>query len=386
VAIAVFFVLLDTAATLAGASWWPAHPSVLAWTLLALQAATAATLVVRRRAPVLVVGILAAFTLVLTLLIWPGGALTPAHSGTVWAPYATVLAAYGPFFYRQDRRTALISVAILALVVARPWHAPLTVISIGLFRTAGGPLLALYFDARRRLVQALRERAERAEQAQYLLAEQARDEERARLAAEMHDVVTHRISLMVLQAGAMRMTAPDEATRQAAEDLRAAGCEALDELRDLLGVLRAVPDADQVPSVEGFASLIEESARVGTPAQLLEEGDPALASPVVGRTAYRVVREALTNARKHAAGAQVTVRVSYADRGVQLQIRNGPAPCRGRSPLAGTGSGLGLASLRQRIELVHGTLQAGPDGAGGFVVRAELPGYVPTAPAAGQTV
>ena len=108
-----------------------------------------------------------------------------------------------------------------------------------MLRIALGPLLALYFDARRRLVQALTERAERAERERHLLAEQARAEERARLAGEMHDVVTHRVSLMVLQAGALRMTAPDEATRQAAEELRAAGCQALDELRDLVGILRA---------------------------------------------------------------------------------------------------------------------------------------------------
>src|SRR5205823_14107565 len=83
----------------------------------------------------------------------------------------------------------------------------------------------------------LRDRAERAEQERYLLAEQARAEERARLAGEMHDVVTHRVSLMVLQAGALGITAKDEATRQAAEELRAAGCQALEELRDLVGIL-----------------------------------------------------------------------------------------------------------------------------------------------------
>jgi signal transduction histidine kinase len=249
---------------------------------------------------------------------------------------------------------------------------------------AVGPLLALYFGARRRLVQALTERAERAERERYLLAEHARAEERARLAGEMHDVVTHRVSLMVLQAGALRMTAADEATRQAAEELRAAGCQALDELRDLVGILRTGPEEDETPSTRDFAALIAESTAVGTPAELVEEGDPALASPVVGRTVYRIVREALTNVRKHASGARVLVRVSYDPSRVRVEVRNTPPTGQNGSAvadtgLAGTGSGLGIASLRQRIELVHGTLRAGPAPDGGFCVEATLPAYVPTA-------
>ena len=390
-AIAVFFVLLDTFATLAGATWWPAHPDTLAWILLGLQAAACFSLVARRRAPLTVMGILAAFTLLVTLLISPAGLLTPANPGNVWAPYATVLAAYGPIYYSsQNRRVALIALGIFAVIVCRPWEFSLTVIGIGLLRVAVGPLVALYFDARRRLVQALTERAERAERERDLLAEQARAEERARLAGEMHDVVTHRVSLMVLQAGALRMTAPDERTRQAAEELRAAGCQALDELRDLVGILRAAPDGDQAPSVADFAELVAESTAVGTPAELVEDGDPALASPVVGRTAYRIVREALTNVRKHAPGARVTVRVSYGQSQVRLTVRNTrptghPGDLNGSgsgdagSGLASTGSGLGLANLRQRIELVHGTLQAGPTPDGGFCLEATLPAYVPTA-------
>jgi len=378
VAIAVFFVLLDTVLTLVGASWWPAHPDTLAWVMLALQAAAVSSLLVRRRAPIAVVAVLSAFTLAVTLLI-EAGALTPAHSDNVWAPLGTVVAAYGPFFYQRDRRKAYIALAVLVIVVCRPWQPSVTVITLGLARTALGPLLALYFDARNRMVHALRERAERAESERHLLAEQARAEERARLAGEMHDVVTHRVSLMVLQAGALQMTAPDEATRQAAEELRTEGVQALDELRDLVGILRTEPDGDEAPSTPEFAALVAESTAVGTPAELIEEGDRALASPVVGRTAYRIVREALTNVRKHAPGARVTVRVSYGETQVRLEICNTPPPGPPGGVLAETGSGLGLANLRQRIELVHGTLRAGPTPDGGFSVQATLPAYVPTA-------
>jgi len=388
VALAAFLVLLDTALTLSGASWWPAHPDALAWTLLGVQAACCATLAVRRRAPITVMYILAAFTLAVTLLIYPAGALTPANPGNIWAPVSSIVAAYG-VFYARDRRAALIAVGVLSVIAARPWQPVATVIALGLLRTAVGPLLGLYIVARRRLVQALRERAERAEREQHLLAEQARAEERARLAGEMHDVVTHRVSLMVLQAGALRMTAKDEATRQAAEELRAAGCQALDELRDLVGILRAAPDGDEAPSAADFAALVAESTAVGTPVELIEDGDPALASPVVSRTAYRVVREALTNVRKHAPGAPVTVRVSFDPAQLRLSVRNGPPTSRNGNlagpVLAGTGSGLGLANLRQRVELVRGTLRAGPEPDGGFCVEVVLPAYVPTAESVGLT-
>jgi signal transduction histidine kinase len=382
VALACFFVLLDTTVTLAGASWWPSHPGKLAWVMLVLQALADASLVARRRAPMLVIAVMTAFTLALSLLISPAGALTPANAGNLWAPYGTVLAAYGPFYYRKDRRAAFAAVGTMTLIAARVWDPSAGVITAAVLRTAAGPLLALYYRAREEALRALRDRAERAEREQYLLAEQARSEERARLAGEMHDVVTHRVSLMVLQAGALGITATDEATRQAAEELRAAGVQALDELRDLVGILRTEPEDDQAPSISGLAELVAESTAVGTPAELVQEGDPALASPVVARTAYRIVREALTNVRKHAPGAQVDVRVSYDESRVRLTVRNTAVAVPQANGLAATGSGLGLASLRQRIELMHGTLHASGTPDGGFCVEATMPSYVPTAESA----
>ncbi|WP_026875814.1 sensor histidine kinase [Jiangella gansuensis] len=379
VGIAVFVVVLDTATTLAGWTWWPAEPGALAWTLLGLQAVACLSLIFRRRAPLAVVAVLGGFTLAVTLLISPLDALTPAAEDTLWAPFATVIAAYGPLYYRQSRRTALIALAVFAVIIARPWEASATVIMIGLLRTALGPLLALYFTARRRLVLALTERAERAERERHLLAEQARAEERARLAGEMHDVVSHRVSLMVMQAGALRMTAPDDATRRAAEELRAAGSQALDELRDLVGILRTAPDDHDAPPLAGIETLAAESTAAGTPTDLVEQGDRALASPVVGRTAYRIAREALTNVRKHAPGAHVTVRIDYDPAHVHLSIRNTPPRSEPDPGLVGSGSGLGIANLRRRVELVHGSLHAGPAPDGGFVVEATLPSYVPTA-------
>jgi signal transduction histidine kinase len=379
VLLAACFVLVDTVSTLAGTSWWPAHPGPLAWTMLAVQGLADAALVFRRQAPVLVIAILAGFTVVVSLLISPAGLITPEHAANVWAPYGTVLAAYGPFHYRRDRRVAFAAVGTLTLIVARVWEPSTSVLTTGVLRTAVGPLLALYFTARHEVLQGLRDRAERAEQQRHMLAEQARAEERARLAGEMHDVVTHRVSLMVLQAGALSITAKDEATRQAAEELRAAGCQALDELRDLVGILRTEPDSDQAPSTPELPALIAESTAVGTPAELVEDGDPGLASPVVGRTAYRIVREALTNARKHAPGAPVLVQIGYRESQVTVAVSNGPATRSAGRELSATGSGFGLTSLRQRIELIHGTLRAGPTPDGGFRLEVVLPAYIPTA-------
>ncbi|TMR06374.1 two-component sensor histidine kinase [Actinomadura soli] len=249
------------------------------------------------------------------------------------------------------------------------------------FAVAVAALIGMYAAARRRAVQALTERAERAERERHLLAERARAEERARLAAEMHDVVAHRVTLMVLQAGALRVRAPDEPTREAAEELRGTGCLALEELRDVIGLLRrdqpAAPPADSGP-LPDLSVLVAESAAVGVPVELAEHGDPPPASPAVGRTAYRVVQEALTNARKHAPGAAVHVDVRYRTDGVTLTVRNAAASREPDADLAASGSGMGLAGLRERVELIGGTFTAGPH-LDGFSVEASLPAYVPVA-------
>jgi signal transduction histidine kinase len=389
VAVALFFLVLDTVVTLVGWSWWPAQPDGLAWALLAAQGLTDLSLIARRRAPIAVVGIFTVFTLAVTLLDSPLQALQPANP-TIWAPLGAIVASYAPVYLAGNRRrviAAFAAIAVLAVVTARPWQPSATVVIFGPLRILLGPLVAIYVVTRRRLVRALTERAERAEREQRLLAEQARAEERARLAAEMHDVVTHRLSLMVLQAGALRVTAPDEPTRKAAEELRAAGCRALDELRDLVGILRTTPDGDQTPeeahpSTAELAALAADSTAVGQPTELIEDGDPQLASPVVGRTVYRIVQEALTNAHKHAPGASVRVRVRYDQAHVRLEVGNTTPTRPVDAGLVGTGSGVGLASLRRRVELVGGTLRVGPAPDGGFCVEAILPAYVPTAASA----
>jgi signal transduction histidine kinase len=276
----------------------------------------------------------------------------------------------------HNRRSTWVLVGILTVLAARPWELSLYTASLGLLLTAFPALLGRYLVARRNLMTSLRERAERTDREQHLLAEQARAEERARLAAEMHDVVTHRVSLMVLQAGAIEVTATDPETRRAAEGLRDAGMQALDELRDLVGVFGGERTGESpsvgppAPRVE-LRELVDSSVAAGVDVRLACDGDDgAVPSPVL-RTAHRVVQEALTNVHKHAPGGQVRVDVRYGAETVLVAVTNTAATA--DPALAPTGSGSGLRGLRERVAMIGGTLQAGPCPGGGFEVRARLP-------------
>ncbi|EWM13772.1 two-component system sensor kinase [Kutzneria sp. 744] len=301
-----------------------------------------------------------------------------------FVPLATPFAV-GVAFKRipRSRRMWLCSAVLIAISV-RVWSPTFTIITGGMLFTVFPALFGLYIGNRLSLIRALTERAERAEREQQLLAEQARADERVRLAGEMHDVVTHRVSLMVLQAGALRITAPDAATRTAAEELREAGCQALAELRDLVGVLRThADDNGEEPTdavrLPDLAELVTESQGVGMTVELIVDGNPLLTAPVVGRTAYRVVQEALTNVRKHAPGAKTRVHVRYGADRVRLTVRNGPPVGGVDHDLGESGSGTGLLGLKQRVELVSGRFTSASRPDGGFEVDAILPAFVPTA-------
>jgi signal transduction histidine kinase len=351
----------------------------------------AVSLAFRRHTPTVVAWVVAASAAGLTVaeLVGANTLLPPdVAEPLVWWPPAAPVAAYSAMVFAGNRpRAWLAAGALVVVALGAPASAgiPFEVTSRSLVTVGAAAVLGMYVAARRRLLLALTERAERAEREQRLLAEQARADERVRLAAEIHDVVTHRVSLMVLQAGALRMTAADEATRDAAEGLRATGCQALDELRDLVGILRdRQSGADDHPSGEtvdqalgpALSALISESESVGVPVELVEHGDPALVSPVVARTAYRILQEALTNVRKHAPGAKVEALVSYRGDSLQLTVVNTAATRTADASLTAAGSRTGLTGLRQRVELIDGALHAGRDDAGGFRLEATLPTYV----------
>ncbi|MEV6646553.1 histidine kinase [Amycolatopsis sp. NPDC051371] len=293
----------------------------------------------------------------------------------------------------ENPRVAFAFIGALAIIGSEPWAPSWTITPVGLLSTIGPAAVVLYLDARKQLLQELRDRAERAERETHLLAEQARFEERRRLAAEMHDVLTHGLSLMVLHAGALGISSKEPDVRKAAEEIRARGAMALDELRDLVGVLNTTsadlsermanpsPRTGSAGTPEQLpdpATLVAESVSAGIPVELDVEGERSQMSPTIARTVHRIVQEALTNARKHAAGAEIRVELRYRPDGVGIRVVNTPPRRQPDEVLAGSGSGLGLSSLRHRVELVGGTLQAEPTLDGGFRIAADLPAYVPT--------
>lgn len=202
-------------------------------------------------------------------------------------------------------------------------------------------------------------------------AEAARADERSRIARELHDVVTHHVTAMVVQANAAQFLPLDPA-RESLTAIRETGKLALGDLRDLLGVLDPAPAAprDRLPGLPALPSLIERTRAAGQPVSLIEDGSPP-ASLGAGRelAAYRVVQESLTNALKYAAGHPTLVRLAYHPSGLDISVTTAGTGSGGH----GGGSGRGLAGLRERVELFGGTLLAGPGDDGGFTVAAHLP-------------
>ncbi|UJW30389.1 histidine kinase [Saccharothrix sp. AJ9571] len=275
--------------------------------------------------------------------------------------------------YRRPRHLAGYAVAAsLLAVLPQP--------GADIFSSLGGAplfvwfplIIALWLDARAQAVAGLRERAERLALEQAARTEQARAHERARIARDMHDVVAHRVSLMVLRAGALEINAGDEKTATEAELIRVTGKEALTQLRAVLGVLEQGERHASPPrlALVDLDWLIEQSRSVGVAVQRCDEGTPREVPATVGQTAYQIVQEALTNVHKHARTATTRVVLRYLPSTLQVTIEN-TVP-RGATPTM-PGSGLGLKGLRERVETQGGRFTARPEPDGGFLVSAELP-------------
>ena len=235
----------------------------------------------------------------------------------------------------------------------------------------------MFVRSKRQLMLSLRDRARRAETEARLRAEQAQRLAREAIAREMHDVLAHRLTLLSVHAGALefRPDAPREEIARAAGVIRESAHEALQDLREIIGVLRAgEPDeaGRPQPTLAALDALVAESREAGMKVTLDSRvTDPAAVPASVGRTAYRIAQEALTNARKHAPGAEVTVTVTgaYGD-GLTMTVRNPPPE--GEVPSV-PGSGQGLIGLTERATLAGGRLAHGAEDDGGFRVRAWLP-------------
>jgi signal transduction histidine kinase len=292
--------------------------------------------------------------------------------------------------YRLGRSGSQILPAVLALpfvmltlaFAAHPVTRGFGVVTrvLAILAASLGPVAAWAGAARRSRTQAVEHSAERQEIAGTLLEHTARGE-RARISRELHDVVAHHISMIAVQAETARLATPGMPAA-GAQRLSAIGDTAraaLTEMRRLLGVLRedtatVLADRKPQPGLEQLNELLDEARdAAGTGARLIVRGALTALDPGVELAAYRIIQEALTNARRHASGAAVDVELHYTDHELRLRIRdNGPGP-----PLvpemAGPGHGHGLLGMRERATAVGGELRTGEAPGGGFLVEATLP-------------
>lgn len=323
-------------------------------------------------------------------------------------PIACVAAAIVPFSASSVGATAF-AVGAMATRRRRDWAVTVAVVTVTAAAAAevvlpgfspGGIALVLvfvgaclaagaYLGTRRELIAALHERALTAEREQSLTAGAARDAERTRIAREMHDVLAHRISLVALHAGAL--TYRDDLTRAetagAAEIIQSNAQFALAELREVLGVLRTGAGGDQPggaaeapqPTLAELPALLADTREAGSEVRLDSTVRVHAVPQTLSRTAFRIVQEALTNARRHAPGAPVTVRLAPADSsagldgGGHLVVEVSNAVVARTQPPREAGPGVGLVGLAERAELAGGSLNAGPQPDGTFLVRARLP-------------
>jgi signal transduction histidine kinase len=237
----------------------------------------------------------------------------------------------------------------------------------------------MFIRSQRELMLALRERTRQAEAERDLRVSQARTQERTRVAREMHDVLAHRLSLMSLHAGALEVRPdlePEEIAR-AAGVVRACAHQALEDLREVIDVLRAEPAAGEAerpqPTLRDVADLVEESRAAGTTVAFDQRGDLDGVPVVTGRTIYRIVQEGLTNARKHAPGAAVQTAIDgEPGSGVTVELVSlRPLAQLGRVEIPGAGAG--LIGLAERVSLAGGRLEHGRTAAGDYRLWAWLP-------------
>jgi signal transduction histidine kinase len=320
-------------------------------------------LALRRRAPLavdaVVMGTLAAMSLAV------GSAPTPDSALIGW-----LLATYSVAAH-CDRNSALVGGGI-SLAAGLVWIG----IDDFLFPVVvfGGAWLAGRLVRQRHgYAVALGERAAALEREREANARVAAAEERARIARELHDILSHSVSVMVVQAGAERMALGSgrAATSDALEAIEKTGRQALAEMRRLLGMLRAEgerPAHAPQPTLAELEQLVSQVRDAGLPVELQVEGQPTSLPPGVAVSAYRIVQEALTNVLKHAGPARARVVVRYEQGELELEIADD-----GHNAGESASGGHGLVGMRERVALYGGELDAGARNGGGFVVRARLP-------------
>lgn len=363
----------------------PAAPSTSLWLSVPAVEVVVLLLVVRRRFPFAAP---AAFWLLSAALTFADGALVPfvGSLGVIGLATAFLLGNL-----REERKAGIGLAIVLGCILVVVANIP-SAQSISDY-----VFISLRFIVSWIAGYALRERAEQAEAAEMraILAEREREaaelratfaerereaaarvavaEERSAIARELHDIVAHAMSVMVLQVGAVRHRLPQQDTedRQALGRVEQAGRTALAEMRRLLGAMRSNADGVALgpqPGLDNLDALLADLRGAGLPVQVQLEGDPLPLPRAIDLSAYRIVQEALTNTLKHAHASQADVTVRYAPHHVELEVRDD-----GEGITSNGGPGHGLVGIRERVKIYGGQVTAGPATDGGFLLTARLP-------------
>ncbi|MBV8444991.1 MAG: sensor histidine kinase, partial [Candidatus Dormibacteraeota bacterium] len=243
---------------------------------------------------------------------------------------------------------------------------------------AGAYAVGVYVSMRVAYIDSLRARATQLERERELLAQQSVAEERVRIARELHDIVAHHLSIITVQAGALRAeVAPDSAPARTADVIARTGHQAMDEMRRMLGVLRLGGGEDTLglapqPGIAEIEQLVAQTRAAGVETTLRIDGERRMLPPAIEASAYRIVQEALTNVLRHAGPARCTVVLAFQSEFLEVSITDD-----GRGAAADNGEptapGHGLVGMRERVAMFGGDLFAGTVPGGGFAVRASLP-------------
>jgi signal transduction histidine kinase len=357
----LFIFLIGVGSLVAAKHASGAHRGVL---LLGLIVAAIA-LLLRHRSPLIVLGVVVALSLALG-----------------WGPVVALPVLLALFtvaeYSARSRLIAATVVAAVAVVITELIHGPPVsipsavshLVAIGLAVAVG-----LYLRARADYITGLRERAERLERERELQSRQAVAEERVRIARELHDVVAHNVSLMVVQTQALAATGAGDEQRRALNQVADLGREALSEMHRMLGVLRiqdggAAERAPQ-PGVRDLDTLIDRTRQAGLETSLVQKGSPRELPAAVDLSAYRIVQEALTNVIRHARAEHASVTLAYGANNLEVTVVDDGIGTR-HGPQGATG-GHGLIGMRERVALFGGDLQTGQINGGGYRVHAVLP-------------
>jgi len=349
----------------------PGAPTTTLWFSVPALVVLVAPLFARRRFPF--AGPAAYWVLVAAITFVDGVLLAWVDSlGVVGLAAALLLG------YVRDRRKALIGLGIVvAAMLILVWNIPGTqATNTFIFLTlrfVAAWIAGFALRAREDQASAAEVRAVRAEDEREAAARVAVAEERARIARELHDVVAHAVSVMVLQVGAVRHKLSDTSAedRDALRSVERAGRTALTEMRRLLAAMRREDDEVEFvpqPGLDGLNALLNEVARAGLPARLHVDGEPFPLPRGVDLSAYRIVQEGLTNALKHANASDADVTVRYRPDEVEIEVRDN-----GGGVAKSDGLGHGLVGVRERVKIYGGEMSAGTTSEGGFVLSTRLP-------------